>query len=184
MQEFIDYCNSRHGEAFMASAGQGSQSHLAGAMLQYMGQFKSVHVPYKGGGASVVAVISGEAQWTITPASSVVGQAKSGNLRAIAQSLPQRTPLLPGVPAVAETVPGYSYSGWNGLLVPKATPPAIVEKLRAALVKTVNLPDVRDAFGKQGAAVVTNSPEDFREFVQAEIETTGKLVKATDLKIE
>ncbi len=131
-----------------------------------------------------MAVIAGEAQWTITPASSVVGQAKSGNLRAIAQSLPQRTPLLPGVPAVAETVPGYSYSGWNGLLVPKATPPAIVEKLSAALVKTVNLPDVREAFGKQGADVVTNSSEDFRKFVQAEIETTGKLVKATDLKIE
>jgi tripartite-type tricarboxylate transporter receptor subunit TctC len=184
LRELIDYCKARNGEVFMASAGQGSQSHLAGVMLLMMGDFKSVHVPYKGGGASVVGVIGGEAQWTITPASSVVGQVSSGNLRAIAQSLPSRTSLLPDVPAVSETVAGYSYSGWNGILMPKDTPPAVVEKFRAALVKTVNSPDVKQAFAKQGAGVVTTSGEDFRKFVQAEIESTGKLVKQTDLKIE
>lgn len=184
VKELIDYCNSRTSEAFMASAGQGSQSHLAGAMLQNMGHFKSTHVPYKGGGASVVAVIGGEAQWTITPASSVVAQVRSGNLRALAQSLPQRTSLLPGVPSVSETIPGYSYSGWNGILVPKSTPPAIVEKIRAAVIKTVSSPEVKEAFGKQGAEVVTISSDEFRKFVQAEIESTAKVVKAADIRIE
>ncbi|MDQ6620322.1 MAG: tripartite tricarboxylate transporter substrate-binding protein [Pseudomonadota bacterium] len=184
LQELIDYSKSKQGDVFMASAGPGSQSHLAGVMLTMMGGFPAVHVPYKGGGASVLAIMSGEAQWTITPASSVVGQAKSGKVRAIAQSLAQRTPLLPDLPPVSDTIPGYSYSGWNGIIVPKATPQPIVAKLRAALLKTLALPELRELFAKQGAEVVTNTPEEFRRLVQAEIETTGKVVKATGLKME
>ncbi len=184
LQELIEYAKNAKSDVFMASAGPGSQSHLAGAMLTQMGGFPSVHVPYKGGGASVLAVISGEAQWTITPASSVVGQARSGTVRAIAQSLPQRTPLLPDVPAVSETVPGYAYSAWNGLIVPKGTPPAVIAKLRAALLKTVSLPEVREGFAKQGAEVVTNTAEEFRKLVEGEMESTGRVVKATGLKVE
>lgn len=183
LQDLIDYAKKKQGDTFMASAGPGSQSHLAGAMLEQMGGFPSVHVPYKGGGASVLAVMSGEAQWTITPASSVIGHARSGKLRAIAHSLPERTPLLPDIPTVSETIPGYSYSGWNGLAVPKATPAPIVEKIRAALLKTVAMPEVREAFGKQGAAVVTNSPEEFRKIVQHETEATAAVVKAAKLNV-
>jgi tripartite-type tricarboxylate transporter receptor subunit TctC len=153
-------------------------------MLETMGHFPSVHVPYKGGGASVLAVMSGEAQWTITPASSVIGHARSGKLRAIAQSLPERTPLLPDIPTVSETIPGYNYSGWNGLAVPKGTPAAIAEKIRAALLKTVAMPEVKDAFGKQGAAVVTNSPDEFRRVVQAELDSTAAVVKAANLQVD
>jgi tripartite-type tricarboxylate transporter receptor subunit TctC len=149
-----------------------------------MGNFGSVHVPYKGGGPSVVAVMAGESHWTLTPASSTVGPARSGRLRAIAHSLPRRTPLLEGIPAIAETIPGFSYSAWVGLLVPKATPRPVADKLRAALLKTVDLPEVKDGFGKQGAEVSTNTPEEFRAMVQAEIESMRKVVKAADLKIE
>ena len=183
LQELIDYAKSRKSDTFMASAGPGSQSHLAGEMLETMGKFPSVHVPYKGGGASVVAVMSGEAQWTITPASSVLGHAKSGKLRALAQSLPERTPLLPDIPTVSETIPGYNYSGWNGIAVPKGTPAPIVEKIRAALMKTVAMPEVKEAFGKQGAAVVTNSSDDFRKLVQSETEATAAVVKAANVQV-
>ncbi|MEO6749662.1 MAG: tripartite tricarboxylate transporter substrate-binding protein [Casimicrobiaceae bacterium] len=182
LRELIEYCKT-HG-TFMASAGNGSQSHLAGILLEQMGHFPSQHVPYKGGGASVVAVMSGEAQWTITPASSVVGQARSGAVRALAQSLPQRTALLPGVPAVAETVPGYSYSGWNGLLLPKGTPAAIQATLRAALLKTLAMPEVKEAFNKQGAEIVTDTADDFRKLMAAEIESTAKLVVETNMKVD
>ena len=184
LQELIDYARGNKADTFMASAGPGSQSHLAGAMLQTMGHFPSVHVPYKGGGASVLAVMSGEAQWTITPASSVIGHARSGKLRAIAQSLPERTALLPDIPAVSETIPGYNYSGWNGLAVPKGTPAAIAEKIRAALLKTVAMPEVREAFGRQGATVVTNSPDEFRRVVQAEMDATAAVVKAANLQAD
>lgn len=184
LPELLDYLRNAKGDVFMASAGPGSQSHLAGAMLQQMGRFPSVHVPYKGGGPQVLAVMSGEAQWTITPAASVLGHTRSGKLRAIAESLPQRTPLLPDVPAVAETVPGYSYSAWNGLLAPKGTPPAILAKIRAALAKAVTNPQVREGFARQGAEPVTNTPEEFRSMVHAEMQSTAALVKAIDLKID
>ena len=184
LPQFLDYLRNAKGDIFMASAGPGSQSHLAGAMLQQMGKFPSVHVPYKGGGPQVLAVMSGEAQWTITPASSVLGHTRTGKLRAIAQSLPQRTPLIPDVPSVSETIPGYTYSAWNGLLAPKGTPPAILAKIRAALARTVARPEVKEGFGHQGAEAMTNTPEEFRRIVQSDMESTAALVKAIDLKID
>ena len=184
VQDLIDYAKARPGQCNMASAGPGSQSHLAGVMLQLMGNFTSLHVPYKGGGASVIAVMAGETQWYFSPASSVISHVRSGKLRAVAHSMPQRTALLQDVPAVSETVKGFNYSAWNGIVVPKGTPQVILDKLRAALIKTVALPDIKEGINKQGAEVVINTPEEFRALVQAEIEATAKVVKATDLKAE
>jgi tripartite-type tricarboxylate transporter receptor subunit TctC len=184
LKDLMEYARSKQGDTFMASAGPGSQSHLAGAMLLQMGGFPSVHVPYKGGGGQVLAVMSGEAQWTITPASSVVGHTRTGKLRAVAQSLPQRTPLLPDVPAVAETIPGFSYSGWNGLLAPKGTPSAIVNRIRAALDKALAKPQLKEAFERQAAEPTTDTPEEFRKMVEAETRATADLVKASHISIE
>jgi tripartite-type tricarboxylate transporter receptor subunit TctC len=184
VQDLIDYSKANPGKVYMASAGPGSQSHLAGVMLQLMGNFSSAHVPYKGGSASVLAVMTGESQWTITPASSVVGHVRSGKLRAIAHSLPQRTALLGDIATVGETIPGFSYSGWNGVIVPMATPAPIVERLRAALIKTLKLPEVKEMLGKQGAEVLVTTPEEFRGLVQAEIESTAKVVKASGLTVD
>jgi len=183
-KELIDWCKSHPGQVNMASAGPGSQSHLAGAMMQVMGHFESVHVPYKGGGASVLSVMTGESQWTITPASAAIGHVRSGKLRALAHSLPQRSPLLEGIPTVAETIPGFSYSAWNGIVTPKGTPRPVIDKLRAALVKTLALPEVKAAIEKQGAEIVTDTPEEFRKLVEDEIRETGKVVKAAGLKIQ
>jgi len=184
VQELIDYCKSRPNQVNMASAGPGSQSHLAGVMLMLAGHFESLHVPYKGGGASVLSVMTGESQWTITPAPAAAGHVRSGKLRAIAHSMPQRTRLLPDLPAVAETLPGFSYSAWNGLLLPKATPKPIADKIRAALIKALAVPEIKEAIEKQGAEVVTQTPEEFRDLVRAEFENTGKLVKASGLRID
>jgi tripartite-type tricarboxylate transporter receptor subunit TctC len=184
LPQFIEYLRNAKGDVFMSSAGPGSQSHLVGTMLQQMGKFPSVHVPYKGGGPSVVAVMTGEAQWSIIPSSAVLGHVRTGKLRAIAQTLPRRTPLIPDVPPVSETIPGFTYSAWNGLLAPKGTPPAIVARIRAALAKTVARPEVKEGFALQGAEAMTNSPEEFRRIVQAEMESTGALVKSANLKID
>jgi len=153
-------------------------------MLQQMGKFSSVHVPYKGGGPQVLAVMSGEAQWTITPASSVIGHTRTGKLRAIAHSLPHRSAQLADIPTVAETLPGYSFSAWNGLMAPKGTPAPILNKVRAALAKALAKPEVKEGFARQGAETVTDTPEEFRRTVASELETTAALVKATNLKIE
>jgi tripartite-type tricarboxylate transporter receptor subunit TctC len=184
VRELIDYCKARTGQVNMASAGPGSQSHLTGVLLTTLGNFPSVHVPYKGGGASVSAVIANESQWTMTPAPAVWSLVKAGRLRAIAHSLPSRSALLGDLPAVAETIPGYDYSGWQGLLAPRGTPASVLDKLRTALLRTVSLPEVRDAIAAQATEVVTATPDEFRKLARSELEKYGKVIKAIGLKVD
>jgi tripartite-type tricarboxylate transporter receptor subunit TctC len=184
VKELIDYCRGKNGEINMASAGPGSQSHLAGVVLLTLGKFQSLHVPYKGGGASVAAVVAGESQWTITPAPAVAGLIRGGKLRPIGHSLPKRNPLLGDLPSVAETVPNFEYSGWNGLLAPKGTPKPILDKLRELTIKAVQSPDLRKAFEQQLTAVQTNTPAEFRAFVAKELKEMGPIVKTAGMKVE
>ena len=184
VKELVDYCRSRNGQVNMASAGPGSQSHLAGIFLLTLAKFESLHVPYKGGGASVASVVSGESQWTITPAPAVAGLIRGGKVRAIAHSLPKRDPLLGDLPPVADAVPGYEYSGWNGLLLPRGTPKAISDRLRELLVKATQTPELKRAFEQQLTQVYTNTPAEFRAFVAKELKEIGPVVKAAGLKVE
>jgi len=183
VKELIDYCKAKNGAVNMASAGAGSQSHLSGTYFLQAGHFESLHVPYKGGGASVASVIAGESQWTLTPAAAVMSFVNSGRLRAIGQSLPKSSALLPNIPPIADTIPGFDYSGWQGFFVPKGTPKPIIEKLRAAVIKTVNLPDVKKALAAQGTDIVTGTPEEFRKVVQDSMIKNAKVVKAVGLSM-
>jgi tripartite-type tricarboxylate transporter receptor subunit TctC len=149
-----------------------------------MGKFPSLHIPYKGGGASVGAVVAGESQWTMTPAPAVWSLVKSGRLRAIGHSLPKRTPLLGDLPAVAESIAGYDYSGWNGLIAPRSTPKPILDKVRAALLKVLSQADVKEAMTEQATEITTNTPEEFRRLVQNELNKYGEVVKAVGLKVD
>jgi len=149
-----------------------------------MADFESVHVPYKGGGPSVASVVAGESHWTIAPAPSTMSLVRSGRLRAIGHTLPQRAPLFGDMPAIAETVPGYDYSGWAGLLAPKATPKPIVDRLRVALVKAAANPVLKEEFAAQGAEAVITSPEEFRRFLEQDIANTARVVKAAGLQPE
>jgi len=183
VRELIDYNKSRGGKANMASAGVGSQSHLAGVLFLQMAKTEALHVPYKGGGASVAAVVAGESQWTITPAPAVAGLIKGGKLRAVAHTLATKSALLGDLPAVAETVPGYQYGGWNGLLAPAKTPKPILAKVREMLVKTTQNAEFRANFERQMTEVVTSSsPEEFRKFVEGEIKAMGPVVKSAGLQ--
>jgi len=143
VKELIDYARAHRDTINMASAGIGSQSHLAGALLMTMGNFDSLHVPHKGGGPSVGSVAAGQTHWTLTPAPAAMAQVKAGRLRAIGQSLPRRSALLADLPAIAETVPGYDFNGWAGLIAPKGTPRPVIERVQAALGKTLSAPEVR-----------------------------------------
>jgi len=182
IKELIEYNKSRGGKANMASAGTGSQSHLAGVLFMQLAKSEALHVPYKGGGASVAAVVGGESQWTITPAPAVAGLIKGGKLRAIAHTLANKSALLGDLPAVAETVPGYQYGGWNGLLAPAKTPKPILAKLHDMVIKTSQNAEFRKHFETQMTEVVTNTPEEFRKFVDAEIKAMGPVVKSAGLQ--
>jgi tripartite-type tricarboxylate transporter receptor subunit TctC len=183
-RELIEYLKAHGPQTNMASAGPGSQSHLAGVLFMQMTGAQSVHVPYKGGGPSVASVVANESQWSITPAPAVVAFLKQKRLRMLAHSLPERSPLFPGEPTIGETVPGYTYSGWTGLMVPKGTPQPIVNKLRDALLKLAANPEFTQLITNQGAVVKTSTPEEFAQLVVSEIEAMGKAVRAANLKIE
>jgi tripartite-type tricarboxylate transporter receptor subunit TctC len=184
VKDLIEYTKAKQGQVNMASAGSGAQSHLSGAYFMMEAHIQSVHIPYKGGGASVAAVMAGESQWTITPAPAVMSQVNAGRLRAIGQSLPKPSALMPGIPPIAETIPGFDYSGWQGFFLPKGTPKAINEKLRAATEKTMALPEVKKLMVAQGTEIVIRGPEEFRKVVAESVVQNGKVVKAVGLKVE
>ena len=182
VRELIDYTKVNPGKVNMSSAGVGSQSHLSGALLLAMGGYESVHVPHKGGGPSVNAVVAGQTQWTITPAPAVVALVKGGRLRALGQSLPRRTALMPDLPPVSDSVPGYDFNGWVGLVAAKGTQRAIVDRLNTAIAKTLSMPEVKETFSNQGAETVIGTPEDFQKFLVREYATTAKVMKLAQLQ--
>jgi tripartite-type tricarboxylate transporter receptor subunit TctC len=108
-------------------------------------------------------------------------QVNAGRLRAIGHSLPKATPLLPGIPPIAETIPGFDYSGWQGFFLPKGTPKAINDKLRAAVIKTLEQPDVKKAIAIQATEIVIRGPAEFRKVVQESMVQNEKVVKAVGL---
>ena len=184
VKDLIEFTKAKQGQVNMASAGSGAQSHLSGAYFMMEAHIQSVHIPYKGGGASVAAVMANESQWTITPAPAVMSQVNAGRLRAIGHSLPKPSPLLPNIPPIAETIPGFDYSGWQGFFLPKGTPKAINDKLRAMTEKTMALPEVQKQMHVQATEIVIRGPEEFRKVVANSVIQNGKVVKAVGLKVE
>jgi tripartite-type tricarboxylate transporter receptor subunit TctC len=181
VKDLVSYAKNNKDKFNMASAGAGSQSHLSGVYFQQAAHIESLHVPYKGGGPSVASVIAGESQWTLTPAAAVMTFVNSGRLRALGHSLPKPTPLLAGIPPIAETIPGFDYSGWQGFFVPKGTPKAIVDTLRDAVVRATKLPEVSKALAIQGTEIVIRGPAEFRKVVQESMAQNAKVVKAVGL---
>lgn len=179
--EFIAYAKSGKRPFNMASAGVGSQSHLSGAYFQEEAHIKSLHVPYKGGGASSGSVVAGESQWSLIPSAAAMRHVSAGRLRAIAHTLPKPTPLLPNIPPVADTIPGFDYSGWMGFLVPKGTPKPIIDKLRAAVAKTMEAPEVKKGMALQATEIVVQGPEEFRKVIAETMVKNEKLVKSLGL---
>lgn len=181
VKEFIAYAKSGKKPFNMASAGAGSQSHLSGAYFQQVVGIDSLHVPYKGGGPSSASVVAGESQWTLIPAPAAMTHVNAGRMRALAHTLPKATPLLPNIPPISETIPGFDYSGWMGFFVPKGTPKPIVEKLRAAVVKSMEAPEVKKGMAFQATEIVIRGPAEFRKVVEESMVKNEKLVKSLGL---
>jgi tripartite-type tricarboxylate transporter receptor subunit TctC len=184
VKDLIAFANAKQGKIFLATAGVGAQSHLNGTQVMMAGKFESVVVPYKGGGPSTAAVISNEAQWSIAPSGAMMSHIRAGRLRGIGHTLPTRSPLMGDIPPIAETLPGYKYIAFSGILAPKNTPKAIVQKLNATMAKVVASPEMRDLLAQQGAEPVTMTPEEFRKAIAAEIVETGRVVRAIGLKAD
>jgi tripartite-type tricarboxylate transporter receptor subunit TctC len=186
VKEFIALAKANPRTLNMGSAGVGASSHLAGVMFTVLTGIEAVHVPYKGGGPMATAVVAGESQWAISPAAALTGHIKAGRMRALAISSATRSPLMPDLPTIAEAgVPGYEYTSWNGIFVPKGTPRAIVLRLHSVTQKVLADTDVKQHYANQGLSPLGSaSPEEFGKFFQSDFARMAKLAKVAGLKPE
>src|SRR5262245_55207402 len=186
VKEIIALAKARPaGTLLMGSAGQGSGTHLMGELVQSMAQVKFTHVPYKGGAAASVAILSGQVHLAFDQVSSSGPFIKAGRLRALAVTTPQRSKLLPDVPTIDESgLRGYDYSTWTTLAIPAATPKEAVQRLRDAIDAVIAQPRTREAFEKLGAEVVPNSAEQFTRRLQQDLARWARIRKETGIKID
>lgn len=168
-----------------ASCGNGTPQHLAGEMLARATGASLQHVPYKGCGPALTDVVAGQVGMGVVTASSAAPLIAAGKLRALAVTSPQRSPLLPAVPTVAEQgVPDYALDQWHGLLAPAATPPAVVAKLNAAVARIVQRPDVQASLREQGFTPTVSSPRAFQDMINADIDRYTALTEAIGLRAD
>jgi len=165
-------------------ANTGSPNHLAIVLLNIAYKVKMVHIPYKGAGPVVTDVMAGHIELASLGFPPALPMVKAGRLRAIAVTSPKRSALLPEVPAVAESVPGYSVNSWYGVFAPAGTPKAIVNKLNAAIAAGLKTPAVTQRLTGLGAEVAPTSPEEFGKIVRDEIKKWAKIVKASGAKAQ
>lgn len=184
VKEFIGLARSRPGELMMGSAGNGSTSHLAGELFKKMAAVNMVHIPYKSGGQLVVGVLSGESHLSFSPVSTGIPHLQSGKLRMLGVSSPKRIAALPDMPTISETVRGYEYSGWQGVLVPAGAPADVIAKLHAAIIKGTSTPEFKDYLYKEGSEYVGSTPEQFAVFLRNEVKKNADLVKSAGIKAQ
>ncbi len=185
VKDVIALARARPGALTYASAGHGSSTHLASALLVTLARIDVTHVPYKGTGPALIDVMSGQVHMLMGNVLSSLQYAKAGKLRALAVTTAKRSPAVPEVPTVAEAgVPGYESSTWHGWLAPAATPAPIVGKLNAELVKAVKAPEVMGRLTPDGAEAVGSSPEQFRQFIVSDIARWRNVVRDAGIKLE
>ena len=167
------------------SSGNGAPSHLAGEMFKSATGTRLVHVPYKGAGPAVNALLAGEIQVMFAPIVAVLPQVKAGRLRALGVTSGKRSAAAPDLPTLAESgLTGYEISSWFGLFVPASTPAAVVDKLFKETNRVLKSPDVLERFAKEGAEPVGSTPADFNNYVRAEFVKYSKVIKDNGIKAD
>ena len=184
LQGFVRLAQARPGDVLYASAGPGSAMHLAGALFNIVAKTQFTHVPYKGGGATVAAVMGGEATTAFYTIETVLPLLRGGRLRALAVSTRERAPALPDVPTAMEAGFDYEAIGWFGLMAPAGTPSAIVEQLSAEVAKAMATPVIRNRATDLGAAPVGNTPAQFERFVRDEVARWTRIIQQAGIKLE
>ena len=185
LQELIALAKSKPGQLNYGSAGNGSSNHLVGEMLKTAAGIDIVHVPYRGGGPAMMAVVAGQIDMLVGQVPTVASMVNSGRLRAIAVSGAKRSPALPEVPTIAESgLPGFDATAWYSIVVPAGTPKPIIARLNTELVKILTSPDIRARLISEGADVETSTPEELAAFVRAEIPKWAKAVKDSGAKLD
>ena len=184
VRELLNLAKKTPGKLNYASSGNGTVTHLAGELLKLLGKVDIVHVPYKGGAPALTALVSGEVDMSYENSLIITPHIKSGRVKALAVTGAKRSALLPDLPTIAETLPGYSASGWYGLFAPAATPKPVLARLNAEAVKALRAADVADKLSGQGAEPIASSAEEFTAFVRSEIDKWANVVKAARMRTD
>jgi tripartite-type tricarboxylate transporter receptor subunit TctC len=168
----------------MASAGNGTPQHIAGEFFMMKTGITMVHVPYHGGAPAITDLMAGQVQVYFSPLPESLAMIKAGKLRALAVTTAKRSPALPDVPTVAESVPGFEASTWQGIGAPKGTPAEIVVKLNTAINAALADPKIDERLAVLGSTPMPMSSDAFKAFIVAETEKWGKVIRAADIKAD
>ncbi|WP_454758022.1 Bug family tripartite tricarboxylate transporter substrate binding protein [Cupriavidus campinensis] len=184
MTELITMAKAKPDFYRYASAGNGTLNHLLGEMLNSMAGIKLEHVPYKGVAPALNDVLGNQVPMAFASLPSVLAHIKAGKVRALGVSSAKRSPFAPDIPAISETVPGYSGDLWVGLFAVRGTPKAVTEKLAKTLQAALADAPLRDKLAAQGAEVLTGTPQQFSTMLRADIDKWGKIVKASGAQVD
>jgi tripartite-type tricarboxylate transporter receptor subunit TctC len=185
IKDFIGLAKARPGRVTMASAGTGTSNHLTGEYFQSVTGLKLVHVPYKGSGPALIDLMGGQVDVLFDQLSSSIGHIQGQKLRALAVTTLKRSSAMPDIPTVDESgYKGFEASTTTGVLLPVATPKDVVQKVYAALVKTLRQASTRQAFTRIGADVIESTPQDFEKLLRAETDKWSKVVRDANIKVE
>lgn len=182
--ELVQYAKSRPGQLSYASSGAGATPHISGELFRRSAGIELVHVPYKGGGEAVSAVLGGHVQMSFGAVSTALPHIKAGKLRGLGVTSPKRLTSTPDVPAIAESIPGFEVVQWFGVMVPAGTPRPLIGRLNGEIRTIVALPDVRDRYAAQGMEAQSSAPEAFAAYVRAEVTRWRKLLKEMGIRGE
>jgi tripartite-type tricarboxylate transporter receptor subunit TctC len=184
VKELIALARARPGQINYASSGPGGAPHLGAELFKSIARVDMVHVPYKGSGLSFIDLLAGQVSLTCDSQLQSLPYIKAGRLRALAVLGGKRSPLLPDVPTVSETVPGYELTNWFGMTVPAATPRDVINKVYADVSKVLQQADFREKIAGMGADVVGSTPDQFGAFMKSESAKWGKVIRDANIKAE
>ena len=184
LKDFIAHVKANPGQLNYGSAGNGTSQHISGALFSSLADVKMIHVAYRGGAPAVNDLLGGQIQVLFAPLVEVVQQVRAEKLRALGITTAKRSPLLPDVPTLAETLPGYEVTLWNGLLAPAKTPPEIIARINRAAVDALRSEEVRTKLAEQGSEPVGNTPAEFKAFIASELVKWKKLVEISGATVQ
>ncbi len=182
--ELIALVKARPGQLAYSSSGNGSGAHLAGEMLRSLAHIDIIHVPYKGAGPAMPDLLAGQVQLSFVTSIAAGPQIKSGRLRALGVTTAKRSPALPDLPAIAETVAGYDSAVWYGFAAPAGTPADIIARLNGEVLRVLAAPDFRNRITLEAVAPIGSTPEEFGGFIRSEIVRWAKVVKDSGAKVD
>ena len=184
LPEFIAYAKARPGKLNFATSGTGNSTHMAGELFCNLAQVQMTHVPYKGSAPAITDTIAGVCELSFDTMISALPHVQAGKLKAIAVTTAKRSPMTPDVPSIAETLPGFDVSAWNGMVAPAGTPKEVIDKLHQAMVQALAAPAVVQRFADMGVTPRAMQPEAFVALHPPGKGDVGKTVRAANIAID